>query len=140
VKMAFIVAACVMTCACTKHQTDGDAKGRITVCGTVQRQDGSPVPKALIELHERAKDTSNDPFANRYEVVETANNGRFVFRSGYADRQYWLSINGTSVCKALSRNLDSRRVPVMFRRSAAQVGCDGEINLVAEDDCDLKVH
>ena len=140
-RRAFIVAACVMTCGCTKHQIDVDAKDRITVCGTVQGFNGAPVAKALIELHVRATDTQDDPVANRFEVSRTGDDGHFVLRSGYERRQYWLSINSARGCEGLNlRDLESKRLPVTFQRSASEGDCDSRINLVVDDHCDLKLY
>ena len=138
-RRVFIFIACVLALGCTRHQVDPDAKDRITVCGAVQRQDGAPVKNALIELHERAKDTPDDPVANRYELSETDEHGYFVLRSSYVGRRYWLSIKSTRGCEGLSLyDLESKRLPIALQRSASEGACQSKINLVADDHCDLK--
>jgi hypothetical protein len=105
----------------------------------VARQDGTPVLKALIELHKLSKDTPDDVVANSYEMVETDQDGRFVFRSAYVGRNYWLSINGTRGCGNLSMSeLESKRLPVTFQRSAPKGDCE-KIKLSLDGRCDLKM-
>jgi hypothetical protein len=128
------------TCGCTRHQVDPDAKDRITICGTVQRQDDAPVSNALLELHKLAKDTPDDVKANSYELGETDGSGLFVLSSAYAERQYWLSIKSTRGCEGLSMaDMESKRLPVAFSRSAAEGDCDSKINLLLDDHCGLKL-
>jgi hypothetical protein len=117
---------------------DPDAKNRIMVCGTVQRQDGVPVSKALVELHELAKDTPDDVVANRYELAETDEKGRFVLRSD-TGRQYWLSIHHAAGCEDLTMaELESKRLPTTFQRSAVEGECESKIKLSLDNQCDLK--
>ena len=139
-KIAFTIITCVLTFGCTRHQVDPDAKDRITVCGIVQQQDGAPLSKALIEMHKVAKDTSGDVVANSYELAETKDDGSFVLRSAYERRQYWLSIHSERGCEGLSRSeLESKRLPVTFLRSATEGNCESKIHLVVSDRCDLKL-
>jgi hypothetical protein len=123
---------------CPHLHAEPNAKERITVCGTLKQQDGTPASKAMVELHGRATDTVDDPVANRYELSRTDGDGHFVFRSSYVDRQYWLSISGVRGCEGLSlHDRESKRLPVKFQRSGGQGECDSEINLVADEHCDL---
>ena len=139
-KAALILVSCVLACGCTRHQVDSDSKDRITACGTVHRQDEAPVSKAMIELHKLAKDTPDDLRANSYEITETDASGGFVLKSAYEHRQYWLSVHGTQGCEGISMSeLESKRVPISFQRSARQGDCESKVNLLLDDHCDLKV-
>jgi hypothetical protein len=140
VKILLLLAGCAIAIGCTRHDKDASARDRITVCGAVALQDGAPVSKALIELHKLGSDTADDVIENSYEVSETDQDGRFVFRSAYVSRDYWLSINWTRGCGGLSRSdLESRRLPVTFQRSAPEGGCESKIKLSLDNHCDLKM-
>jgi hypothetical protein len=140
VKIAFVLAICILACGCTRHEVNHNARDRITVCGRVQQQDGAPVSKALIELHKLARDTPNDVVANSYELSETDTSGHFVFRSADEGRHYWLSINGTHGCERLNMSeLELKRLPITFRRSEGEGDCASRINLSLDSNCDLKV-
>ena len=137
---AIILTACVLACGCTRHQTNGDAEDRITVCGTVRSQDGTPLPKALFHLHKLAKDTPDDVVANSYELTETDADGRFALRSADAGRQYWLSVSRSRGCERLTPSeLESRRLPVTFHRSAGEKDCDGTVSVVLDSGCELRL-
>jgi hypothetical protein len=106
----------------------------------VQQQDGASVSKALIELHKLARDTPDDVVANSYEVSETDGSGSFVLRSADEGRQYWLSIKGTHGCESFKLSeLESKRLPVTFHRSAAEGDCECKINLLLDSSCNLKL-
>ncbi len=121
VKIVLLLAICALACGCTRHEAKLSAQSRTTVCGSVEQQDGTPIAKALIELHKLAKDTADDPLANSFELTKTDANGSFVLRSTADGRQYWLSIGNTQACKSLSASeLQSRRLPVTFHRSAVE--------------------
>lgn len=140
VKVAFLIVVCALGSRCTRHQVDTDEKERITVCGTIQQPDGAPVSKALVELHKIAKDTPDDVVANSYELAKTGDDGHFVLRSSYVGRQYWFSINSTRGCEGLSfSQLEVKRLPVTFRRSAVEGVCESKIKLVVDDHCNLKL-
>ena len=140
VKVAFFLVVCALGAGCTRSQVDPDAKDRITVCGTIQRQDGTPVSKALVELHKIAKDTPSDVVANSYELAGTEQDGHFVLRSSYVGRQYWFSIHNTRGCEGLSYSqLEAKRLPVTFQRSMAEGECESKVKLVVDDYCDLRL-
>ncbi len=129
------------TVCCTRHQkTDDRAEDRITVCGMVRLQDGTPVPKALVHLYKLPKDTRDDVVANSYELAGTDADGRFVLRSTYAGRQYWLSTSRSSDCAGLTvSELETRRARVTFHRSAGAGECESTINLVLDNGCNLRL-
>src|SRR5579863_4139011 len=107
-----------LTVGCTRHQKTDDRADRITVCGMVRLQDGAPVPKALFHLYNLPKDTRDDVVKNRYELAETDAAGRFVLRSTYESRPYWLAISRSSACAELtSSELEPKRIPVTFHQS-----------------------
>ncbi|MFI5113813.1 MAG: hypothetical protein ACHP7J_01625 [Terriglobales bacterium] len=140
VKVVFLLVVCALGSGCTRHQVDPDAKDRINVCGTIQRPDGAPASKALVELHKIAKDTPDDVVANSYELAETGDDGHFVLRSSYVGRQYWFSINSTRGCEGLSfSQLEAKRLPVTFHRTAVEGDCESKIKLVVDDHCNLKL-
>jgi len=94
----------------------------------------------MIELHKLAKDTPDDLKANSYELAETDANGGFVLRSAYEHREYWLSIYGTPGCEGISMSeLESKRVPVSFHRSASKGDCESKVDLLLDNHCGLKV-
>ena len=137
-KSAILLTACALACGCTQHQTDGHAEDQVTVCGLLRSQDGTPVSKALFHLYKLPKDTPGDVVANSYELTETDPDGRFVLRSTYADRQYWLSIVRSRDCEGLTfSELESRRIPVIFHRSTLEGDCESTINVVADKGCNL---
>ena len=140
VRVAFLLVVCALASGCSRHEVDPDAKDRITVCGTIQRQDGTPVSKAMVELHKIAKDTPDDVVANSHEVTETKDGGLFVLRSSYVGRQYWVSINSTRGCEGLSPSqLEAKRLAVTFHRSGTEGECESKIKLVTDDHCNLKL-
>ena len=87
-RIAFVLAICALACGCTRHEANADAEDRLTVCGSVRQEDGTPVAKALIELHKLAKDTPDDVLANSFELTKTDAGGNFVLRSADEHRQY----------------------------------------------------
>lgn len=139
-KIAFVLAICALACGCTRHQVNADAKNRLTVCGSVRQEDGTPVAKAVIELHKLAKDTPDDVPANSFELTETDASGSFVLRSADERRQYWLSIKSIRGCESLSASeLESKRLSVTFRRAAVGDDCESEISPSLNGGCDLNV-
>lgn len=139
-KVAIILAACALGCGCTQDQTNGRVEDRITVCGRLRSEDGIPVSKALLHLYKLPKDAPDDVVANSYELTKTDADGRFVLRSTYADRQYWLSVERSSGCEGLTLSeLESRRVPVTFHRSAGEGECESAVGAVLDKSCNLRV-
>jgi hypothetical protein len=138
VRLVIILTACTVACACTRHRASGPAGDRITVCGMLRTKDGAPISKALLRLYKLPKDTWDDVVANSYELTETDADGRFVLRSTYADRQYWLAIERSSGCEGLtSSELESRRIPMTFHRSTGEEECASMISAVLDNGCNL---
>ena len=139
-RAALILIACVLACGCTRHPLDGRVEDRITVCGVLRSQYGTPVSKALLHLYKLPKDTRGDVVANSFELAQSDANGRFVLRSTYAGRQYWLSIERSSGCGGLPLSeLESRRTPVTFRRMVGQGRCESTIDAVLDNGCNLRL-
>ena len=139
-KVAIILTAYALACGCTQHLTEGHAEDRVTVCGLLRSQDGTPVSKALFHLYKLPKDTPGDVVANSYELTESDANGRFVLRSTDADRQYWLSIARSRGCEGVTPSeLDSKRLPVTFHRSAGEKDCDSTVSVVLDSGCVLRL-
>lgn len=139
-RIAIILMICTLASGCTRHQTDAGPGDRTTVCGTVRSEGGKPVSEAPLHLYKLPKDTRDDVVANSYELTRTDAEGRFVLRSTYADRQYWLSIVPSSGCEGLTfLELESRRVPVTFHRSAGEGECESTISAVLDKGCNLRL-
>jgi|GEM_PF-3096337 len=129
---------CALVSGCSHRGAGEAAVDRVAVCGVVVSEAGTPVRKALIELHELAKDTPDDVVANRYELSGTDQNGRFQLRAVTPDRQYFLAIAGTRACDGLTvSEREAKRLPVTFRRRMDDQECRDSINVLLDSGCNL---
>ena len=94
-KIAFVLAICALACGCTRYEANADA-----VCGSVRQEDGTPVAKALIELHKLAIDTPDDVLANSFELTGTDASGSFVLRSATNIANIGCQLRAYAVAKA----------------------------------------
>lgn len=139
-RIGIILAAFALAFGCTRHEPNDHTEDRITVCGVLQSQNGKPVSDALLHLYKLPKDTQDDVVGNSYELAGTDANGRFVLRSTNPDRQYWLSIERASGGGRLAlTELESRRVPVTFHRTASGGVCESKVDLVLQNGCNLRL-
>jgi hypothetical protein len=140
VRAAIVLTACALACSCTRHRASDRVEDRITVCGMLRSQGGKPVSEALLRLYKLPKDTRDDVVANSYELTGTDADGRFVLRSTDSGRRYWLAIERSSGCEGLTLSeLESRRLPVTFHRSAGEGECESAVNVVLDNGCNLRL-